>query len=75
MDHDFIRRHDLLTTVRCLRTVREKDRSDSAFDQLENERDLCLLCDELSAARRETEVLKDQHESLARDHKNILGFS
>ena len=36
VDYEYDRRHDLMSTVRRLRTDREKDRSDFAFTQLEN---------------------------------------
>ena len=39
VDYEYYRRHDLLSTVRRLRADREKDRSDFAFAQLENERE------------------------------------
>ena len=35
VEHEHSRRHDLLMTVRCLRTDREKDRSEFAFARLE----------------------------------------
>ena len=38
LEHECNRRHELLTTVRRLRTDREKDRSDFEFAQLDNER-------------------------------------
>ena len=62
VEHEYNRRHDFLTTVRRLRTDREKNRSEFAFDQLDNEREIRHLRDELGAARRETALLRDQHE-------------
>ena len=60
VDHEYNRRHDLLTTVRRLRTNREKDRSEFAFAQLENERETRYLRDELEAALRDRALLEDQ---------------
>ena len=74
MEHENNHRHDLLTTVRRLRTDRDRDRSDFALAKLENERERRVLCEELAAARRETALLKDQHESLLRDLKNMFGI-
>ena len=37
-----------------------------------NERERRLLRDELAASRRETALLKEQHDILVRDHKNLL---
>ena len=67
MEHEYNknRRYDLLATVRRLRTDRGKERSSLAFDQLWNERERFVLCDELAATRRETALLKDKHESLS----------
>ena len=45
VEHEHSRRHELLTTVRRLRTDREKDRSEFAFAQLENERKISYLRD------------------------------
>ena len=59
MEHEYNRRHDLLKTVRRLRTDQEKGRSDFAFAQLENECELSVTRDDLAAARRETALLKD----------------
>ena len=74
MVHEHSRRHDLLTTVRRLRTDREKGRSEFAFAQLEKERKIRHLRDDLGAARRETALLRHQHENLVRDHKILLGI-
>ena len=74
MEHEHCRRHDFLTTVRRIRADREKDLSEFAFAQIEKEREICRLRDELEAARRETALLRDQHENLVRDHKNLLGI-
>ena len=72
VDYEYDRRHDLLATVRRLRTDREKDRLDFAFVQPKNEREKRHFRDGLEAARRETTLLKDQLESLVRDHNNML---
>ena len=74
VEHEYSRRHYLLTTVQRLRTDREKYRSDLAFAQLENERDIRVLRDKLEATRRKTALLRDQHDNLVRDHKNLLGI-
>ena len=71
VEHEHSRRHDFQTTVRRLRTDREKDRSEFAFAQLEKEREIHFLRDELGAARRETALLRDQHENLVRDYKKL----
>ena len=47
VEHEHSRRHDLQTTVRRLRTDREKDRSEFALSQLEKEREIRHMCDEL----------------------------
>ena len=57
--HEYTRRHDLLMTVRRLRSDWEKYRSEVAFVQLKNERDIRHLRDELEAARRKTALLRD----------------
>ena len=62
VEQEYNRRHDLLKTVRRLRTDREKDRSEFAFAQLENERDIPYLLDEPVAALRSNALMKDQHE-------------
>ena len=74
LEHECNRRHELLTTVRRLRTDREKDRSDYTFAQLEIERYISLLRDELVADCRETALPKDGQESFVHDHKNLLGI-
>ena len=74
MEHEYSRRHDWLTTVRRLCTDPEKERSEFAFAQLENERNIHHLHDELEAARRETALLRYQHEDLVRDVKNLMGI-
>ena len=74
VNHEYDRRHDMLATVRRLRTYREKDRSDFAFAQLKSEREKQRLRDEQEAARSETASLKDQLGCLVRDHKNLLGI-
>ena len=58
--------------MRRLHTDREKDRSNFAFSQLENEREKRHLRDGLEAASRETALLKDQLECLVLDNKNML---
>ena len=72
--HEYNRRHYLLVTLRRLHTDREKDRSDFALAQLENKRERRVLREELAVARRENMLLRYQHESLVRDHKNMLGI-
>ena len=74
MEHEHNSRHESQTTVRRLRADREKDRSEFAFAQLDNERDIRYLRDELEAARREEALMRDQHENVIRDHKNQLGI-
>ena len=71
VEHEYTRRHDLLMTVRRLRSDLEKYRSEVAFVQLKNEREKRHLRDGLEAARRDTTLLKDQLESFVRDHKNM----
>ena len=63
-----------MTSVRRLCADWEKDRSDFAFAQLENERENRRLRDELEAARCKTASLKDQFKGLVSDHKNLMGI-
>ena len=72
MEHKYNRCHDLLTTVRRLRTDKEKDRLD--FAHLESERKSHGLRNELAAAHCENSLLKDQHERFDRDHKKLMRF-
>lgn len=72
-EHEGNRRRDLAVNVQRHRADRAKDLAQFAFAQLDNERERRLLSDELESARREIELVENQHESLVRDHKNLLG--
>ena len=72
VEREYISCHDLMKTVHCHSAVRDTDRSDDAFDQLENERERHLLRDEQVATRRESTFPNDQPEKFVRDHKNLL---
>ena len=72
IEHERDMRHRLASTVRQLEFDREKSRADNAVTQLESERLLCSLRDELATARQENAVLSGQVANLVRDHKNLM---
>ena len=74
MENEYNRRHDLLMIKRRLCTNKMKYRLDFLFAQLDNKLESRVLRDELAAARRESDLLRDQHKSLVRNCKNLLGI-
>ena len=76
LEHERDRRYALTDTVRRNRKDREadraKDRADYAFAQLEVERNIRSLVDELATARSEIAYLRNQTERLERERKNLM---
>ena len=72
VDHERDMRHCLRDSVQQLELDRVNARADYAVAQLENERALHSLRDELAAARREIASLSDQVANLVRAHNNQM---
>ena len=79
LEHERGRRMDLLGNVNRLSSDREKDRAESAFAQLVNEREQRSLRDELiearpdiSRIRGEISELQTRADSQHREHKYLL---
>ena len=79
LEHERVRRLDLLGNVNRLSSDWEKDRAEYAFFQLANEREQCSLHEELMEARQdisrlrgEISELQTRAESQHREHKYLL---
>uniref|UniRef100_M4BW02 Uncharacterized protein n=1 Tax=Hyaloperonospora arabidopsidis (strain Emoy2) TaxID=559515 RepID=M4BW02_HYAAE len=79
IEHERSRRLGLVDHVTCLSSERERDRSDFAFAQLENERTQRFLRDELVGARQDISQLRGEisefqtrADNQHREHKYLL---